>query len=278
MNRIVEKRVISLKNSSRQKTFFEQEEAAEFTLFNAYDGRLGEGYEYFNQEGFSNLHLGGKALPGEIGCAVSHYKLLEEFALSPGNPQDFLMVAEDDVKFLPEFSATLDNILGLKLDADIVILSSARGEGGIRNIASNSEWEFQQSLFSKSVGKSWCDHTYRLGTYSGTVWGSGLYIIRREAAKSYIDFVTRCGGIHWYADAWGYFKHPAQLEIQVVRPPMTNFDGVSEIRNFQKDEKSHVDPKSLTERIAVRTRIRQFTGRISATLSDLAHKTRYTPK
>lgn len=242
------------------------------------NGANGEGKESFNVSGFRNLYGGNSPLPGQIGCAVSHYRLMGQFARANGDPNDWMLVAEDDVLFTPEFSKVLDNLLRLKIEANLLVLAGAGGDGGVRDASSYSERYFQQSFLTQRLGKSWSGDLYTLGTYSGVLWGAGLYMVQRKAAISYVDFVERCGGIHWLADDWNYFSSPSELTLKTVRPPLADFEGTSEIRENDKHKKHYYQQKSLRDVIAIRTRFRQVKGRISATLDDFSTALKLVPK
>ena len=94
-------RVIALDDSTRLDAFYSRPGSSRFEVYPAFDGRAGDVPPDFDTAAF-RARTGADPLPGEVGCAVSHSRLMREFAGEEGDPDDVMVVAEDDTLLTDE--------------------------------------------------------------------------------------------------------------------------------------------------------------------------------
>lgn len=261
-----------MKNSSRRDTFFSQDYSKNFTIFDAIDGRDSTKTTFFNKESFRKFY-NREPLPGEIGCALSHYELLKSYSENPES-SDYAIIVEDDAKFAPNIEEVISNIIDKYPSLDVVLLGYPSSSYGYINLASWDAQMMRHSVFSKKVGKA-TEGSYRIATYDGQGWGTGAYIISKNSAKKYVSFADRVTNLHWVADHWEYFSKPSGMRMQSIMPPLVGWQGGSEIREQAEsninDQILH-SKRKIRERIALKNRI-LFTPRATAaTLRDIADK------
>ena len=255
--RIVDARVIALQDSARVDGFLAQAGGENFRPFDAVDGRRGEGSEYFDRDGFFTLY-GRDPLPGEIGCAVSHFKVLQEFAYSAGRDEDLVLVAEDDARWV---EGALDIVSGI---ADSVI------EAGMIVLA--NEIQIQLSLFARPVHRDGLT-IYRVGHNWGNAWSMGLYLSSRAAARRYVDACEP--GIGWVADHFSLFRRTMGIDVKVLQPSIVSWEGESSIRSAPtfgtRVGRRHWDRASAVK--ALQGAARGVGGTAAATARDIAWMT-----
>lgn len=259
------KYVISLEGSSRIDGFKKQKGAENFKIFDAIDGKYYSGQD-FNRNGFRNLY-GFDASDPVVGCAVSHYLVMRDFILNSSDDSDLLLVAEDDAIFSKNFEEVVEGVVKDISGLQVALLATPFSSADKKNFFSDDEYWFQQSL----IGKKYLNK-YKLARYDGTVWGAGLYVMTRDAACNYIKFVERCSGIHWVADAWDYFKDPANLDILVVKPSLASWVGDSGIQAhgfIEKNGYSNTKIGKIKELVGLRTRCKRARSVVAATLYNL---------
>ena len=151
--------------------------------------------------------------------AVSHYRMLKQFAESEGGPSDLMIVAEDDAVLSSDFERIVKRVSQRLRTLDFVVLADPFSDAGVSRLRGVGERHAQLSFASKLVGVSRVSGTpYRVGHYDGHLWGTGLYLVSRAASVRYVRLVQRLGGIHWVADDYGYWKGPAQVDVKLLRP------------------------------------------------------------
>lgn len=274
-------RVISLeRDTERREIFNAQKDAHYFKRFDALTPENHKAIEIFNEKGF-NLLNSRQPLPGEIGCAISHYSLLKEFV--DQNDGGYILVAEDDVILEDNAFSVIERCIDLLPDNGVAILGSPHSTGGVYNFFGFDEHVAQLSLFSAHVGVA-RNSKYRFGNYRGEVWGTGLYLMSRKAAENYIACVQRLGNIHWVADQWEYFKGIAYLDIKLLQPSLCSFQQSSSIREISPSalgtdqeglgigirgtntKMSHL----IKSKLAFRTRVKRARWVLAATFQDFA--------
>ena len=226
MGQVVARYVISLEGSPRREAFFSQPSAQGFKVWNAVDGRTGGGRDRFNVAGFQSRY-GREPLGGEIGCALSHVDLLAHFAASPGGPNDLMIVAEDDAVLSPAFEAVVRRI-------------ARRANFGWANLAQPTEdlreAESQEvdrggvhvSALARPVGGWPLPWQFRIGAFEGPLWGTSLYMVRRDAASSLATYATT-NGVSWVADGYTAWHQPAGVTVHALVPNLAGWSGGSEI-------------------------------------------------
>lgn len=224
--RIVEKKVISLEDSARTSQFLEQADASEFEVFRAFDARGGNGLEYLDDKKFRDSHKGYFPRPAEIGCAISHLKVIEEFSSKPGNPDDLLLVCEDDAYFTEDFNEVFNKIVESNVHFDYLILADAHGFESYQTVMNYPGLSSHLSLRSK-IFKGKTRRCYRLGRFLGNPWGAGCYVISRKAATKYIGFwKSQPEGFWWFSDDYEIWPDKSDVDIKLVKPALARFDTI----------------------------------------------------
>lgn len=275
--RIVKSVVISLENSRRIKGFWEHNsDQFNFELFDGFDGRVRQGSEYFDKEKAERI-FGKPVFGGEVGCAISHLQVIREFAYSDGQDSDLLLVAEDDARLVPDARIVVDRILSKFNNIELLIL--AEGLGGKNmgswvslrrnptNVIGNMSFKFTP------VGSLPNVMAHRVGHVSNALWGAGLYLISRSAAKSYLKLTDNLGRSHWLADYYFYWADKAKIDVLVCRPGLATWEGESEILGREEfDLDAGKVGGSLLDRIrlrvALRTRLTRFRASFAATIHE----------
>lgn len=223
MGQIVARYVISLDGSPRRQVFFSQPCARGFRVWDAVDGRTGGGQDRFDVAGF-RARYGREPRGGEIGCALSHLDLLGHFAASPGASSDLMIVAEDDAVLSPAFEGVVRRI-------------ARHDDFGWANLA--QPWEdFRKgvhvSALARPVGGWPLPWRFRLGTFEDGLWGTGLYMVSRDAASSLVTYAGT-NGISWVADGFSAWHEPAGVSVRVLVPHLARWSGGSEISPERSD-------------------------------------------
>lgn len=225
--RIAERLVISLPGSPRQEKFFAQPEARRFTLFPAFDGRTGGGLDRFDPEAFEHRY-GHQPKGGEVGAAISHLEAARSFATAEGDKDDLLLVAEDDAVFAPEFDAVVKKLCE-RTDFDFILLAHPCEDLSSEWISAVRDW-IPMSLFAQPVGAPGSRWKFRVGPTPGTLAGTGLYLMTREASRKLVAFADASPRLSWVADDYESWHKPAGLRrILVLRPNLCDWLGDSEI-------------------------------------------------
>lgn len=277
-NKIVRAVVISLPGSDRLPAFMERNGSQfVFEVHDAYDARTGGGDEFFDKaraEQIVQRELKG----GEVGCAISHLQVLREFATEPGNDTDLLLVAEDDARLDADAFKVISRARKRLKQIDYLILSEAWGGkdmGSWISLKRNPSWRLgNMSLRILPLGPVWNPLEHRVGHVSNDVWGTGLYLISRSAAKSYVGATDEHGRSYWTADLYHYWATKANVDILVCRPGVCDWEGESQVDNERAFDPSRIPAaKSRAElvrnRVALRTRWARFKGSLRATQHEL---------
>lgn len=263
-------RVISLPGRSRLAGFFDQDGSDRFEVFRAVDGYAGEADSTFDYEKFTE-RTGWHGGPGEAGCAVSHYRLIEEFAHSDDVQDAYLLVMEDDARFHEDFVSVVNSIARDPRDLGIVVLGGPDGRLGSWPLTGYAETLGQVSLWGKWF-RGTSGAVYRCGHIEGAAYSSAAVLYSRDAAQRICNFVERSGGVPWLADEFVDIARLAQVDLNVLRPPIIDFVGQSVIDRgrspFLWNEAGFLN-RSWKERIALRTRARSLRGIAVATGRDL---------
>ncbi|MCJ2194094.1 hypothetical protein MUG60_05415 [Kaistella montana] len=275
---ITDARVVALSDSRRVEGFFTCLGTERFKLFEAYDGRCGVVPDEFNVDGFRRRR-GVDPRPGEIGCAMSHFLALREFAETPGSDIDLLLMAEDDARPTADLEPVLEAISHSPRLVDYAVLASPFEGPGPRPITSVGSRLTQLSLLASPVGPGGARSRYRLGRFDGTTWGTGLYLVSRRAARSYVDLVDDIGGISWVADESVFWAKLAGFDVLALVPNLCDWEGSSTIREMsdiqhhalqqQKQQSRQGSVTVMRSHLAPRTRLRYLGRRLKATAAEL---------
>lgn len=189
--------VISLADSPRLNGFKESDWGMDFEVFAAVDTRNGRVPDDFNLEVFKQ-RTKRDPRPGEMGCAVSHYRVIKEFAISSGGLQDLMLVAEDDARPVVDFMEKLTLLLETRQKKEIVLLSEP-----IFGTTKNLKY-YAMSLLSEKLGSG-----YKMGHYADKIAGTGLYLISREASRKFVaQAEKREGLVGWPMNTIRLLKMP----------------------------------------------------------------------
>lgn len=255
--------VIALDESPRLEGFQSADWGREFEVFTAVDTRGGEIPAGYDLLGFERRY-GQKPRPGEIGCAISHYRVIKEFAQEPGSDDDFLLVAEDDARPVKDFSSRLASVLSTGQKKELVVLSEPIF-GSLKNLK-----YYALSLLAEDVGGG-----HKMGHYADKVAGAGLYLITRASCKKFISQAEKFDGVNWVADA--YFATSTapsmaspfdNIDIKVVRPGLADWEGESTIQDIQSYE--NFKQRKMVEHSASTTNMKYLFTKTKSKL-NLAH-------
>lgn len=266
--------VIALRGSERLGGFFDSPGASRFQVFDAYDGRLHAGDEYFDRDAFAVVEK-RQAKPAEVGCAISHLLVMREFATEEGGDDDMMLVAEDDARPADNWLSVVNSILSHRDGFDYVLLANPFDDVGEKSLVSISTKLGQLSYLARRVGRP-----YRIGSLRGIMRGTGLYLVSRRAARQYVELVNSRGGkIGWCADTYEAWMPVAGMRQIVVEPNLAGWSGDSSIQEvsslrFNRDKREALMGDSLLGRVrsnvALRTRMNHVANRISATIDDIS--------
>lgn len=275
---ITQAMVISLDDSQRLTGFFEQPGSKRFEVFHAFDGRRDPNPDQFDHVAFLRRQH-RQPSPGEVGCAMSHYLVQREFAISEGLEQDLLLVAEDDARLSRDTDQVLEQIQRYGGIIDYAVLATPFDEAGRRELRSVGSKLAQLSLLARCVGPRGRRWKYRLGHVDGSVWGAGLYLVSRRAARAYIGLVNELGGLSWAADEYALWGPMADVDVKLLVPNLAGWEGSSTIREVSDIERnrerraleatSGALSERLRRRIAVRTRLDYLRRVLSVSVRDL---------
>jgi GR25 family glycosyltransferase involved in LPS biosynthesis len=273
--KIARRVVITLADSPRIAEFQAQAGGDKFEVFAAFDGRTGAVPPEFDAVDFERI-VGLEPTGGEIGCAVSHFRVISDFAEGEGNDSDLLLVAEDDARLSPVFEETIKRLLRRSHNLDIVNLAPAFGRCDKSDFDGYFERTLRLSLLSNPIGAPW-PWSRLAGSYHGTLWGTALYLISRCAAREYSTLVAQHGGIGWRADDFSIWPPAAGLHVTAVRPSLAGRYGPSSIEGHPDAmAMSSAGPRiegtqmeRLRSTIALRTRLRRLRESASVGRDDM---------
>ena len=283
MGRIVAGRVIALPDSSRLADFYAQSAriVSLFETFPACDGRVegGEVETAFNWEAYER-RMGYRLQPTHAACTVSHVSVMKWFAGQDGEPDDVLLIAEDDARFAEGVDEVLEQIVSTATDVDIMVLADSYGDLGPFRMFSPPGQLFQLSALSPRA-RSKVGRRYRFGPHIvGAVWSTGFYLISRRAAQQVTRFVASCGGPHWRADSYDLWVAPAGLTLQAVQPSLATWTDVeSTLGNhtmmelYRASQADILRSRATSPWMVPLVRARMFAGKRRRVLTGIAHAT-----
>lgn len=263
-------RVIALEGSDRLEKFFARPGADLFEVFRAVDGRKGEGVEDFNTP-LAQFHYDFELSAAEVAIASSHLRVMREFGNESGDDSDVMVVAEDDALLSEDFEEVVQELVRSVRNLQFVILAHPNAEAGVSHVWGGSETNLSLSALSQVV-KAESGVRYRCGHFSGILWGAGLYLVTRAAARKYSGVVERIGGLGWFADDWWMFQRFANADVKFLRPNLADWIGDSTFRDVPP-QVVRTAPKGVRDRVvvslALRSRAKATCRAAAATLRDL---------
>lgn len=283
MHRIVRRRVIALEGSDRLAGFLAQDLARDYEVFWGFDGRKQPTDPYFDDQR-SLAHYSRDTvsspvlLPGQKGCAISHFRVLSEFAAEEGDPQDLMLVCEDDVRFSPVTREVMTRVLAGEGPLDIALFCETDAQADFTPFTSHSRRDMQLSLLARPVGPWPHPLSHRFGVFGGRMWGAGFYAVSRDAARRLTALATREGRLWWLADDYKMFAAQAGIRTQALRPGLVSYAGESTMGyqdwrgTAQETGAAGAQRSSLRERLALMTRLQRARLALVGTRQDLRQR------
>lgn len=173
-----------------------------FTRVSAVDGRqLGERErgEAIDEATFQRLH-GMTSLPGELGCYLSHVKVMHAFLATDA---EAALILEDDVQPDPALPQVLQALLAAPAHWDMVKISGVHSGTPVR--------------VHRLTDRHW------LAVMLTRCTGSSAYVINRRAAQAYADGLLpmTLPYDHVFDQGWHF-----DLKVRVVQPLAALHDSV----------------------------------------------------
>lgn len=280
LNQPVKRVVIALPGSKRLPGFLDSPTSMGFEVFDAVDGRASNPLPIIDYEGFKT-NFEREILPGEAGCSVSHYRVLQEFAEDEGSDDDWILVAEDDARPVADLDRYMERILAAnKRRFNYIILATPWDGVGYRRLKSLGAREAQPSLLASWVGELPWPWRFRFGSFHGDAYGAGLYLTTREIARRYVA-AADTHRIAWPADAYQCWPPEVGLHIGLTVPNLASWEGSTTIgERGYFSAKGDPAPKrtglslwvqQFRSTLAVRTRAHYLLRRLLATAKDVRY-------
>ncbi|WP_112234569.1 glycosyltransferase family 25 protein [Kocuria sp. BT304] len=268
--------VVSLADSDRRPGFFAQPLGEIFEVFDAFHGATQDWTPYFDAERFAGNYLRPPA-PAEIGCAISHARVIRAFAAETGDDADLLLVAEDDARFTADLPCALRAVTEGPLPHDVVVLTDGLSLDPALHRRRFLTSISQLSLLSRTV--SGPERRHRIGRFAGQGDCSGLYLMTRGGARKFDDYVRALpeGKLQRVANVWPDLRDEGGVDVALVRPSLVRWSGGSTIRASEDGPAARREaplPPSLRDRIAVRSRLRGAGPALRATVEDAGYRIR----
>lgn len=189
--------VINLSRAIERKQFISKQLNQIHQNFEIFEGVDWRELTHYSQPKISRsvklINSYRRLTPGEIGCNLSHRKILNNLADSS---EKMIAVLEDDIRISSELKTILNEIEESTVHFDIVFLGTAfNGRGLVQIEPLNNRYYFSLSL-SREVG----------------TWG---YVITRKAAIKFLEKIPDVQGpiddalhAYWYHGLMTYILHP----------------------------------------------------------------------
>ncbi|MCL6423231.1 hypothetical protein Bequi_07505 [Brachybacterium sp. JHP9] len=278
-HRVADEVVIALAGSPRLHQFFANPQTQGFRVHEALDGRKGGGDDLFDREAFAQRY-GRPPAGGEVGAAISHMRVLREFAEAPGPDDDVLVVAEDDTLPTPDYPGVVQAILDRGDELGFVVLRDGTGPATARNLWSMSESQHQLSWLSTRITGPATGRRYRVGHIDGFLVGACLYLVSRQAARAYITHVDTAGRMSWFADDYHELAIVSGTDLRAVRPTLAVTGDSPSMIGYEERPESQIAPPTdvplpstrigkLRAWLAPGRRLRHVSMQLRATAADL---------
>ncbi|WP_145951244.1 glycosyltransferase family 25 protein [Micrococcus luteus] len=270
----LERRVcISLTDSDRRPRFMDGPGAAWFRFYDAFNGSTSDPSPYFNVARYRE-HYPGSPTPGQAGCAISHFRVLESFASSTGPDDGVALISEDDVLMPTETEAVLKCILKDN-SFDIAVLADRGPTNPSLAFQRLLMTEAQLSLLSRPIVCG--GRIRRLGRFAGNPYTAAFYLITRSGAQKLVSGLVEDAGGPWtIADDWPMFRDRYGLDIRVLRPGLVTYMGgsttreaASLARDSETTDRAVGLLDSLKTALALRSRWRAARLAVRATAHDI---------
>lgn len=209
--------LISLaKDTQRRELFFSQPDSIGFEAFSAIN-TMDQDWEalatQFDLKAFEQ-HYGRQVTKGEIGCTLSHLAVYQQIAEDANLAEDaYVLICEDDAYFNKNFAKSTA-LLAQQCDSAIVLV----GQSKIlyfNDIELEINYPTTFGIFRHSLAGTKFKYAFPYKSYfAGTVG----YLIKKSAAKIFLQQVAQFGKPFWLADDFLLFETQFSLQNKVVRP------------------------------------------------------------
>ncbi|MDU8925345.1 glycosyltransferase family 25 protein [Pasteurellaceae bacterium LIM206] len=243
----MKKYLISLdKDIQRRELFFSQPDTADFEVFSAVN-TMRETPEqlaaWFDMEKFSQRYH-RKVTKGEIGCTLSHLRIYEKILRDEHiQPQEYVLICEDDALFAPHFQTTLEAILAEHLTADIILTGQSK-IGAFNHIDLELNYPTTFRFRRHKVANTQVSYSYPYRNYfAGTV----CYLIKKSAAAKFLAQTNNERKPYWLADDFILFADSFSVDSLFIRPLLAieNPNIGSNLENLRGSVKNNLMKKLL---------------------------------
>lgn len=261
--------VISLPRSARRKETVPELVSHGFIVKDAVRGSEIEIVDAeFDCRGFSGRY-GRPARIGEIGCTLSHKRILDDVS-QVLDDQEWAIIAEDDIVLSPNFEDIIGPVLQRSRHLDFVILATGAAPADVycRDVITRNT---QISPISLPIIRIQSHPHIRVVGYIKPEmdYGALLYAVRGRGSRRL--FGQRSGRPYWVADDWELAASYG-VRIGLVRPNLAGEaeGAVSDVSSTANSfEWSGGVPATFREAMAIRTRIRRIPDMIALIADDL---------
>lgn len=213
----MKKYLISLeKDYKRRELFFSQPNTADFEIFTAINMMV-------NHDNTDSLFASDKfekryartVTKGEIGCTLSHLKVYERIAEDREiAEEEYCLICEDDVFFADNFQINLEKVIQENIQADIILVGQSKILS-FNDIELEINYPTTFSCWRKKVSATNLSYSYPYKSYfAGTV----AYLIKKSAAKLFLDKIKKYSVPFWLADDYILFNDEFKLKTMIIRP------------------------------------------------------------
>lgn len=157
-------------------------------------------YNDFIVDAVNKANIGRFTKSNEYDCTRNHYSIVKQ-AYDRGD--EYVLIIEDDIKFLKRFDIFNTFISNVPDDFDILQLGGFTTDPNIMNETYSIE------DYDKGVKDYWY-HNESIG-----LWNCSMYILSRRGMEYYINFINK---ILWVADG-PLFKAPLNKKIIKIYNP-----------------------------------------------------------
>jgi glycosyl transferase, family 25 len=191
--------VVSLERAPERRAFVVQsftDAGLDYEVIDAVDGTtlsLEERRSYSRAR--SLFEVGRGLMEGEVGCALSHLRLLQRM-LDEHVPE--VLIVEDDVAPTPALRGLLEQRDRLPTDRDVLTFCSLSSSSSPRTVEGVE-----------------LDDEHRLCTYRRMLFGAQCYLITERAARRVLDVAYP---IRMPYDELLFRRRPAHLRVYGVEP------------------------------------------------------------
>ena len=269
----IRKVVLSLPGSPRRKSFQQRTGWPASIFFDAVKPDEEDLARRWDAAAFYARN-GRDAKSGEIGCALSHARIIRDYAASSADSDGYLLVLEDDAVLCPEFDAALNRIVNAGVNADFILLGTVWGKIG----------EASTNSTVTNVPISWLAHrvkpflpltkTFRIGlmrpnNFTGTLG----YLVTKTAAQRYAEVIPET--VHWVADDW-HMLYDAGFRVYLIRPNIIEeeSEAISSIRSVTNASKSEPHSDNADTKSSWRLNYRRIRAELGVTSRDVRDRIR----